>query len=337
MFCITGGVCFTGGLSGGPVIMPVEYLVLAGGGGGGGTCRGYALGGGGGAGGARAGSLRATGATPYTIIVGSGGVCGTWNGGCNTAGQNSCFGSIISCGGGKGGTGGAPVWEPPQPGGGGGSGGGGGNAFHIQQCTVETSGGPGIPGEGNCGGQGWQQPGASPTSCYQGGAGGGGGISTAGWTKNCPYNESCGGCGGQGCFYPFNNVFNFGELCNSCRWIGGGGAGGNKETIYTCLWGLGGGGRGGKGSQVLYQCPGTYPACNGSENMGAGGGGGGGAYPVLQPACASGGGGSGSVFLRYPSEYPDSATTGSPCYCCITNCYKYYWFKGSGSITFCPC
>ena len=308
MFCITGGVCVTGGVLGGiPVPYRIEYLVLAGGGGGGHACGRSNGGGGGGAGGARYSCFCVNCNQTYTISVGGGGAGGIPNSinACNRG--NSCFACIsTSCGGGRGGTGRSPGAGGGQAGCCGGSGGGG--------AVAAGQGGTGILGEGNDGGCA-PQPGIA--------AGGGGGISSVGCSMYCCYGGPfptpyCLPVGGNGCFYPLNQVFCFGDLSNSCYWIGG--AGGGGYYYGQAPGGLGGGGSGGSDG---FQC-----GCAGQPNMGAGGGGGG--------TICGGAGGSGSVFIRYPSEIADATTTGSPCYCC-TGGFKYYWFKGSGTIAFCPC
>ena len=285
----------------------VEYLVLAGGG-----SSKYAVGtpsgtnstnAGSGAGGLLTGSFGAKSNQAISIQVGAGG-------GSGTNGTNSCLGCFMTtCGGGSGGSGVGTPSGTSLPACCGGSGGGAGYVFaygaiYQGACSINN--------EGNCGG-GFGNPGG-----YGVLAGGGGGRSTAGGFAGL----FGGSAGGQGCFYPFNQVFSLGPLSEGCYWIAGGGGGGGGGAYGSGAGGLGGGGSGSysKSSAEVGQA--------GQANTGGGAGGGTGCAP---PAA----GGSGSVFLRYPSNIIDApATTGSPCYCC-TGGYKYYWFRGSGSITLC--
>jgi len=190
-----------------------ELLVVAGGGGGGNT-----KGGGGGAGGLQYFSNFTPTIGASQVLVGAGGS--------NSNGQNSTFGNIISTGGGKGGNFGAI-------GSSGGSGGGGG------ALSIFISGGLGILGQGNDGG-----------NCLGGGdpAGGGGGAGRAGFN-----GISKGGDGGSGSF-----ISSFSVIGGSPNgWFAGGGGGrGNGGD------GLGSIGGGGTVNQT------------GSVNTGGGGGGG---------------------------------------------------------------
>jgi hypothetical protein len=192
-----------------------ELLVVAGGGVG-----GNSKGGGGGAGGLQYFSNFTPTAGASTVVVG--------NSGSLSNGQNSVFGSITSTGGGKGGNFGI------NPGALGGSGGGGGGV------SIPVSGGLGIPGQGNNGGD--CTGGADP-------AGGGGGAGSAG-TNGTGNN---GGTGGSGSF-----IASFAAIGGSpAGWFAGGG-GGYGNTVG----GVGGIGGGGTANQT------------GSVNTGGGGGGG---------------------------------------------------------------
>jgi hypothetical protein len=150
-----------------PLILDVEYLVVAGGAGG-----GRDLGGGGGAGGFRTGTLTSLAtATNFTVTVGGGGAGSTSNNNTGTSGSNSVFSTITSAGGGGGGS------RNTTPGLSGGSGGGGG-------------GPSGTGGAGNT-------PNTSPSQGNAGGgvaSGGGGGASAVGANGSDPN----GGNGGNG-------------------------------------------------------------------------------------------------------------------------------------------
>ena len=299
-------------------IYNVEYLVVAGGGGG-----GAGNGGGGGAGGVWCetyGILQPSLCVSIPIIVGAGGARnpGTPNTtGPTCPGTNSCFGCIrTTCGGGGGGRG--IIFNPPpmidatstgDAGRCGGSGGGSGwGSSSGPSAACLASGGCSISQEGNCGGFSYR---ASPVSYTNGG--GGGGKCTAG----CYI-----GIGGQGGTWPHNQIFTIGVLCNGCYYIAGGGGGGQSGGPGQPQGGLGGGGCGG-------QAVGVGNATASCARTGSGGGAGGQYQGPLGTAGAGGG-----VWLRYPSNRANASVTGSPCFCC-TGGFKYYYFQGSGTISFC--
>lgn len=208
----------------------VEYLVVAGGGGGGG---GNSSDGGGGAGGFRSGFIYSNSGV-YNILVGAG---GSGANGAQTSGGNSTFLSIVSNGGGYGGSG------TIQNGANGGSGGG---AYFFGVGGIGNTPAT-IPSQGNNGG------GPGVGSPYP--AGGGGGAGAVGNSGS----GSISGSGGVGAYSSISGV--------SSAYAGGGGGGGN--SLYTSLspgaGGVGGGGAGGN------EAAGT----SGTANTGGGGGGGG--------------------------------------------------------------
>jgi hypothetical protein len=148
------------------ILIPIDYLVIAGGGGGG-AGDGTAQGGGGGAGGLRS-TVTATGGggtletalscakgLNFTVTVGTGGAGGASSDN-GTAGSNSVFSTITSVGGGRG--------TYTLVGGNGGSGGGGGSTGGGNRA-----GGTGTPNQGFDGGTSFS------VSPYPAGGGGGAG------------------------------------------------------------------------------------------------------------------------------------------------------------------
>jgi hypothetical protein len=219
--------------------LDVEYLVVAGGGAGGSNVNSQP--GGGGAGGYRSSvvgessgggasaepKLRVKAGTSYPIIVGAGGAAGTGEG------TQSSFDSIVSIGGGRGGSviGG---WVAPTPGGSGGGGGPSGAGG-----TVAT-GASGVAGQGFAGGSASDNLGS-----------GGGGAGEAG-------NTDAVGAGGDGLASAITGTSIFRGGGGSSRGAdpglgGGGGSGGNTGTANT---GGGGGignpgGAGGSGVVII--------------------------------------------------------------------------------------
>jgi hypothetical protein len=263
----------------------VDYLVVAGGGGAGISSSG---GGAGGAGGFRESSGAASGcysasplgacvsalpvtATGYPIVVGSGGtgICGpVGGGGSSTSGSPSSFSTIISAGGGFGGSEGPiprPAGAAASPGGS-----GGGETSHLSAPPSVTGAGntpPVSPPQGNPGGLGNTSPGV-PTSA----AGGGGGATASG---NPGDGSKAGGAGATT------------SISGTPTAYGGGGGGASR----TCAegGGAGGVGGGGKGSSGA-----LYDQENGTANTGGGAGG-------LRNVGfgVAGNGGSGIVIIRY--------------------------------------
>jgi hypothetical protein len=251
----------------------VEYLVVAGGGGS--TGYDYAMGAGG-AGGYRCsvqGELSGGGspAEPklsivpgpsYAVTVGAGGSGNTTNGGLASAGSNSSLGTIISLGGGRGGS----SANGDSSGGNGGSGGGSGSSA----SPFPANGGSGTIGQGFNGGT---VVNGYAVANYPGGGGGG-----AGATGGNPPASNTGGAGGGGVTSSITG--------SSVTRAGGGGAaiyaiysGGSAGT-----GGAGGGGNGGIGFQ--------FNGTDGTTNTGGGAGGSG----AGQNGRA---GGSGVVIIRY--------------------------------------
>ena len=263
----------------------VDYLVVAGGGGSGSSSSG---GGGGGAGGFRESSGTASGcytASPlgacvsalpvsiqgYPIVIGAGGtgICSpSPSGGSSTSGSLSSFSTIVSAGGGLGGSEG-PVPRPPglaaAPGGS-----GGGEVSHPSAPPSVTGSGntpPVSPPQGNPGGLG-NSPSGTPTSA----GGGGGGATAAGGDGNGPK------AGGAGATTSIS--------ASPTAYAGGGGGASRACTEGAGAGGVGGGGRGSNG--------GAYDQENGTVNTGGGAGG-------LRNVGfgVAGNGGSGIVIIRY--------------------------------------
>ena len=215
----------------------VEYLVVAGGGGGGNAGGNYGGGGGGAGAGGYKTNVGASGlgvtAQTYTITVGAGGNNG--GNGNNSSIVPASGTSIISTGGGNGGTGsGGNAGD-------GGSGGGGSGTGNTDQGT-------GISGQGFDGALGGQ-------GGYS--ASGGGGSSAVGIRTAVIGGDADGGAGGAG---------TANSITGTAITYAGGGGGGGYNTNGGGAGGSGGGGNGGIASSS------TAPVA-GSANLGGGGGG----------------------------------------------------------------
>jgi hypothetical protein len=222
-----------------PVLLTVDYLVIAGGAGGGnytGGGSGYGAGGGGaggyrtsagtsGANSAAESSFSAIGSTNYTVTVGAGGAL-------SAAGNNSVFNTITSTGGGGGGDSGTSSTNGDAGGCGGGAG---------SNNVTNRFGGAGTANQGFAGGN---MGGASSF-----GAAGGGGAGAVGGDRA----SNTGGAGGIGISSSIT-----GSAVTRAGGGGGGGANGGAG-------GSGGGGVGASDSGAASQ-PGT-------ANTGGGGGG----------------------------------------------------------------
>jgi hypothetical protein len=225
-----------------PTPLSVDYLVIGGGGG------SATNGGGGGAGGYRSNvsgqpsgrgassenQLLLVSSTSYSIKVGAGGAGQISSNPPPSAGLESSFASIISNGGGRGGS----VSDPNATGGSGGSG-GGGTGYGLPS---NRPGGAGITGQGFNGGTGY----GIPNGLYQGGGGGGGAGANG---SNAGY--ASGAVGGIGVSS---------SITGTAITRAGGGGGGAYNNVAS--GGAGGGGNGGS------------PGGNGGINTGGGGGGG---------------------------------------------------------------
>jgi len=290
------------------VIVPIEYLVIAGGGGGAGAANGDGSSGGGGAGGLLSGTSTLTSLNTYTVTVGNGGNggLGSGSGGSNNTlrmgsnGSNSVLASFTSIGGGAGHS------QDGNAGSNGGSGGGG------------AGGGSPLPGAGGSGtfNQGYAG-GAGMTSPY--GAGGGGGAGGVGGSAT----SGISGAGGIGVANSITGT--------STYYAGGGGGGANKYGVNSGA--SGGSSIGGAGGS------GTSAGGAGSTNTGSGGGAGGGNSSATDgTAGGSGGsGGSGVVVIAYSNSYPaisnipGTLTYDQP----ARSGYRVYRFTaGTGTITF---
>ena len=236
-------------------------LVVAGGGGGG----DWASGGGGAGGVSYISALTINASTNTTVTIGAGGAQ-------NIAGSNSILGSIISNGGGRGGTNSAPT-----AGGTGGSGGGG-----------AINGAAGSANQGNTGGAtGYGNNGGSSTSAAEpySSAGGGGAGGVGGSVSTSP-----GGAGGVGITNSTINTLNaFGSATGTGQLSSGNyyyaGGGGGASSSGNGAGGLGGGGAGINNAGAS--------ATAGTINTGGGGGG------NRQATGGGGAGGSGIVIVRY--------------------------------------
>jgi hypothetical protein len=263
----------------------VDYLVVAGGGGSGSSSSG---GGGGGAGGFRESGGTASGcysvsplgacvsalpvtATGYPIVIGAGGtgiVVQPTSGGSSTSGSLSSFSTIISAGGGLGGSEGPtprPAGNVASPGGS-----GGGEVSHPSAPPSVTGSGntpPVSPPQGNPGGLG-NSPSGAPISA----AGGGGGATAAGGDGNGPK------AGGAGATTSIS--------ASPTAYAGGGGGASRTGGEGGGAGGVGGGGNGSSGT--------NYNQENGTTNTGGGAGGKRGVGFGV-----AGNGGSGIVIIRY--------------------------------------
>ena len=253
-------------------VTSIEYLVIAGGGGGGADNAG-----GGGAGGMITGNITVGPGSDLFVTVGTGGAAGTGVHPNSKPGGNGGDSSLLVRSGGSetvvaraigGGGGGAAQRDVDHPGRDGGSGGGGAGESTLTSSAV-TSGGAGIPGQGNRGGSG--------VRAGNGGGGGGGGA-------GAPGADGSGANGGAGGVGRSSSI-----IGRTLFFAGGGGGAGNLSTDVQGRGGDGGGGDAGN------------PAQSGVANTG--GGGGGGSYnnePIPGTGSADGAaGGSGIVVLRF--------------------------------------
>jgi hypothetical protein len=244
-----------------------DVLVLAGGGGGGSDNAG-----GGGGGGVLNDTINVI-PSSYELKVGDGGRgSGTSNANLQENGENSSAFNLIAFGGGFGGNGQAGS----RPASSGGSGGGGHGELLLNSPPVpDYSGGSGILGQGNNGGNGTP----APSINFQGAGGGGGGASQVGETAVLPF----GGKGGDGFLS---------NISGTLLHYGSGGGGGSG--------GVGANGGGGAGDYAGGGERGGTRTINFGESgvVNTGGGGGG-----SENSGTSGGtGGSGIVIIRYPLE-----------------------------------
>ena len=256
----------------------VEVLIVGGGGGGSDYAGTGNAGGAGGAGGLVHHAALSLGAsTPYSIVIGDGGVSspspnGTYIGG--TGGDSTAFGMTA-----KGGGGGGGYTSDGRPGGSGGGGVGSGSATQPAQ-NVPFQPSPDFNQFGNAGGTG---------SSNAGDFGGGGGAGAAG----SPYpGGGPGGPGGVGRQYPqfTGNLFGVPGLNPFNGYFAGGGGGGNYPSGAPAPGGLGGGG----GPNNNPQSPTDTQPIPGTNGTGGGGAGG--------SLNQSGGtGGKGIVIIRYPA------------------------------------
>jgi len=263
-------------------LIPVNYLVVGGGGGG-----GSRFGGGGGGGGFQEGTsfeFNVAKGIAYTVTVGTGGAGGIGNGTAGTAqntggaqpgvnGTSSVFFTITATGGGGGAAGDCGNGLNGASGGG-----GAGRAINANPYYFFTSGGTGIPGQGNNGK-------GSSSGTLIGGGGGGAGVAATSTTGGAGKTSSITG--------------------TSVTYAGGGGGGGTADGDQNgSPGGAGGGGAGGGYSGT------GIPATPGTANTGGGGGGGAynttGSYPnANQPGAV---GGSGVVILSYAATFGNLAS-----------------------------
>jgi|694.fasta_scaffold87211_2 hypothetical protein len=233
-------------------VFPIQvgYLVIAGGGGG-----GHNTGGGGGAGGYRnsvAGessganstaeiALTLNSRTQYGVTVGAGGVAGT-SGTSPTNGSNSSFSSIVSTGGGRGGS--TTIASS--------TGGSGGGGFYLSSAAGST----GTSLQGLAGSAGVN---ATARGGAGGGAGGNGGVFVQAFTTT----EANGGIGLSS------------SITGTATVRGGGGAGGvSSATYYGSVGGSGGGGNSGNpGTNATANTGGGAGGGNQTANGGIGGSG----------------------------------------------------------------
>jgi len=243
----------------------VELLLIGGGGGGAGR-----HGGGGGGGGVlyygpespRVDySYSVNPEVPVNVVVGAGGAGGIDPGGYpnpsnSTQGGNSSFGSVVSVGGGKGGT--------YNEAGNGGSGGGAGG-YNGTANQVNTNFGLGTSGQGNNGGKG---VGTSSPFSYPGGGGGGAGA------VGGDASGTVAGNGGTGLEY---------SISGAPLYYGGGGGGAPYNVGTPGTGGAGGGGDGKLGSNGEAGAANTGGGGGGGSEFQIGGGGGSGVVIVRYP------------------------------------------------------
>jgi hypothetical protein len=236
----------------GQTISNAEILLVAGGGGG-----GRNAGAGGGAGGMITYSGVNVSAGTYSFVVGAGGAGGTEDPGTGSSGDDTTALGYTAVGGGGGVTSGGGGSDPLR-GLDGGSGGG-----SATETPSTNPGGSGTPGQGNNGGAGTVQGGASRTG------GGGGGKTQAGQNSVSSSQAGYGGAGGTNDYQTGSNQ----------TYAGGGGG-----AVHDGTGGAGGAGGGGRGGNDV-------PATAGTAGTGGGGG-------ADQPGFGLAGG-SGIIVMRY--------------------------------------
>ena len=257
--------------------MQASYLAIGGGGSGGGR-----TGGGGGAGGVLTGNAGFIAASPYSIVIGAGGVI-----------PAAVAGSSQGVSGGSSTVSGSGVSVTALGGGGGGfndatgrtglAGGSGGGSSDRPSSGINTIGGAGTAGQGNNGGT---------SSSWGGnyGAGGGGGAGSVGQNGS----DASGGTGGVGIVNPITGS-TIGTSTAGMYYIAGGGGGGSFGPLTA--GGLGGGGA----------ATGDATTAVGVANTGGGGGG------SKFNGSSSGAGGSGAVVINgsVNNQFSLSISTGS--------------------------
>jgi hypothetical protein len=281
-----------------PILLNVDYLVVAGGGSG-----GISGGGGGGAGGLRTSysnssslsghtesSLSVPANTDITVTVGAGGASksGAGSGQAGNTGDDggdSIFSTITSTGGGGGRA--RPAGSPYTTLVGRDGGSGGGAASPYSKGSSAVQGGSAVTSpvvQGYDGGDGnWF---ASGYQAMSGGGGGGAGQAGADGA-----NQAQGADGGDGLAV---------SITGSSVTYAGGGAGDGANGPPGGAGGAGGGGAGGYGPNYTTNFN-FISGTSGTVNTGGGGGG--------ASDGSSGAGGSGIVIVRYPNTYTITETT----------------------------
>lgn len=199
----------------------------------------------------------------------------------------------------------------------------GGNSSILFGATTVNTGIAGYSG-GNAGGNGGTSgngngPGSSNNGNGRPSSGGGSGRAGYNWD-----DATFPGQGGYGTQYSSYDMYGTDTSNSTAPSSGKGyfGAGGSQSGWYATNPGrpasYGGGGRGNTGS----------PGSPGLPSTGGGGGGGG-----ADPGSNGGNGGSGLVVVRYPVQFADATTTGSP-NVTVSGGYKYYAFTSSGTMQF---
>lgn len=202
-----------------PILVSIEYLVIAGGSGSGTSSGGLGnSSGGGGAGGYKTSTLNVLKSTNYVVTIGAGGAAGG-------TGTGSEFSTVTTTAGGKGSTLG-------NAGANGGSGGGGSGVNGVGGTGTSGEGNNGASGgTNNSGGGGGGAGGAGSSSGNNnGGAGGAGSASSI---TGSSVTRAGGGGGGAG---------NAAGAAGAAGGSGGGGAGGNYNAHYGSRGGSGGNG-----------------------------------------------------------------------------------------------
>lgn len=264
----------------------IQLLVVGGGGGGGAN-----MGGGGGGGGVVYNSAYTIKPGAYPVTVGAGGsgapaATGSHNTIAGTNGGNSIFDSIIAFGGGRGGFSLNTTIGPGISYGVSGGSGGGASGYNNDSSALGTvTGGLGVPGQGNNGGN-------QGVAYYSGGGGGAGGAGASG---NAQANGGIGvsnsilgtvyywGGGGGGSGYSIGG--------------GNGGAGGGGGGAIGVTTGGSGLNAGSAGTNGAVNAQSNVPGGNGGANTGGGGGGG----SHYNATNQGGNGGSGIVVISYPT------------------------------------